>query len=297
MKTLMIGLVLGLSIGAAEALAQTEHYYVPLVNAVTGVEVISPGVAIYSEWVSSLSIFNGGNAEAGVQPVAIYGGFTLRAVPPYRLPPGIGGTIFRLPLAGFTQAPSPGPLGIAELVVDPGMILTAGIERAQLHGGCVGDGINFSLVSQGRSSIPVFRGLFPADSTVICGNVSLGAPDQTCGDPSGQRYLRRVNVTLFNGGDQPADFAIAAVPLTLTSVPLWQENVTLAPKEVRQLNAVPIPVVRNVATSGGASDVFVWITIRSTQPYLAYVTSVFEDGAPGSMPFEVFPPRLALAAN
>lgn len=293
-------LALILTLVGFEARAQSStHYYVPLVHAIIGEELLSPGVRIRTEWVSDLSVFNTGQALATVQPVAIYGNFTLMqgGVAPYQLPPLFGNSIFRLPWTGFNDPSSPGPLGIAELIVDPGVIVNAGVERAQLHCGCSNpDILDCVLVSQGRAPIPVFQGLFSAGVTVVCGDVNLGAPEQTCGDPPNQQNIRRVNVTLFNGGSQPATFSITAIPLARTSQPLYQDSVTLAPKEVRQLNAVPIPVVTTTATRSGY-DVFVWITISATQPFLAYVSSIFEGGAPGSMPFEVFPPRLAASSQ
>jgi hypothetical protein len=281
------------------AAAQSTHYYVPLVIAVIGEESLPGQQVIRTEWVSSLSAFNTGQALATVQPIAIYGDLSLGQDGglPYQLLPLTGQSIFRLPWTGFNAPSSPGPLGIAELVADSGVILNAGIEKAQLHCGCSNpDILDCVLVSQGRTAIPVFQGLFPAGATVVCGDVNLGAPEQTCGDPPNQQYIRRVNVTLFNGGSQSATFSITAIPLARTSQPLYQQGVTLAPKEVRQLNRVPIPVVTDTATRSGY-DVFAWITISSTQPFLAYVSSIFEGGAPGSMPFEVFPPRLAASSQ
>ena len=48
------------------------------------------------------------------------------------------------------------------------------------------------------------------------------------------------------------------------------------------------------ASLGIDYDTYVWLRISCDQPFLAYASSVFEGGAPGSMPFEVFAPRLAV---
>lgn len=147
------------------------------------------------------------------------------------------------------------------------------------------------MVSQGRSSIPVFDALIPAGRTVVCGDISLGAPTQKCGYPVVQQYPRRVNVTLFNAGSASATFLVTVVPLTVSANPLYETAVSVAPHDVIQLNRLPIPVISNNTTINGY-DVSVWIRIVGTQPYLAYASSVFEDGVAGSMPFEVFPPHL-----
>ena len=183
-------------------------------------------------------------------------------------------------------------MAVAEIIADPNVILNAAIERLTLYGECY-DTVTGGEPSQGRITLPVFQGLFPANSTVVCGDVSLGEPDQTCGAPP-ETYLRRVNVTLFNGGDEDADFSVTAIPFKFISNPVFLETVTLASKEIRQLNRIPIPVLTDLPMKSG-DDVVVWITISGTQPFLAYVSSVFEGGAPDSVPMQVFPPRLVAA--
>ena len=287
-------LLVALSVATFSSTAQTPHYYVPLVNAIIATD---PSLAGQTRWVSNLAALNAGETTASLQVIAVYGEMSL--VPggrTYVLPPSTGLPINRWPWDGdFIALGSPGPLAFAEIVVDPTVILNAGVEKVYLEGGCYGS-VSSTPVSQGRTAIPVFQGLFPANSTVVCGDINLGEPEQTCGSPP-QVYLRRVNVTLFNGGDEEATFSVTAIPFKFSADPLYQQSVTLGPKEVRQLNRVPIPVVRKITTENGYFDVSVWITIRGTQPFLAYVSSVFDGGVSGSMPMEVFAPRLATSGQ
>ena len=289
-------LAVALFVTSLSAAAQTPHYYVPLVNAIIATD---RSLASQTRWVSNLAAFNRGQTTASVEMIAVYGGWSL--IPggrTYALPPSTGVPIDRWPWDGgdlYVASSTPGPLALAEVVADPSIILNAGVEKVYLEAGCYGS-VGSTPVSQGRAAIPVFRGLFPANSTVVCGDINLGEPEQTCGSPP-QAYLRRVNVTLFNGGDQDADFVITAIPFRSSPDPLYQQTVTLAPKEVRQLNKVPIPVVRNLTTENGYFDVSVWVTISAPQPFIAYVSSVFEGGVSGSIPMEVFAPRLAVSGQ
>lgn len=276
-----------------------SRVYVPLINAVGPTEPVPGSTAenpqtVQRRWVGNIAAFNGSGASGTVTPVAAYGGFDLKpGLTPYVLPSGTGAALFRIPWAAFTSAASPGPLGFVELLASDGVAITAAIERAQLHCGCLATGQTdtCAMVSQGRSSMPVFDALIPAGRAVVCGEVSLGAPTQKCGYPEVQQYPRRVNVTLFNASDTTATFVVTAVPLTASAGHLYETTVSVAARDVIQLNRLPIPVISDNTTINGY-DVSVWIRIVGTQPYLAYASSVFEEGVSGSMPFEVFPPRL-----
>ncbi len=74
--------------------------------------------------------------------------------------------------------------------------------------------------------------------------------------------------------------------------PIFEQNVDVAARDATQLNDVAIPRIENAHMTVDY-DTYVWIRISRDQPFLGYVSSVFEGGAPGSMPFEIFTPRLA----
>jgi len=66
--------------------------------------------------------------------------------------------------------------------------------------------------------------------------------------------------------------------------------VTVGAKSVFQANRLPIPLLPDPDMTN-SEQLFVWITIEATQPYLAYVSSVFDDPEPGALAFEVFAPQ------
>lgn len=296
--TRLPALLIGAMVLAPPLLAETR-YYVPIINAVGETEHL-PGSTteqpqtVQRRWIGNIAAFNGAPGTGTVTPVAAYGDFELRPnLVPYVLPPGTGVSLYRIPWTAFTTSTSPGPLGFVEIEASDGVAVTAAVERAQLHCGCLATGQTdtCAMVSQGRSSVPVFDTLVPAGRTVVCGDISLGAPAQKCGYPEVQQYPRRVNITLFNAGDDTATFAVSVVPLTISATALYETTVEVAPHGVIQLNRLPIPVVRDNTTINGY-DVSVWVRIVGTQPYIAYASSAFESGVSGSMPFEVFPPHL-----
>ncbi|MDL1948715.1 hypothetical protein FBQ97_02730 [Acidobacteria bacterium ACD] len=177
-----------------------------------------------------------------------------------------------------------------ELDVPEGVVISAEVELVYTDGTCDGDvipGGSMAVIPQGRAPLPVYRGLFPAGSTVVTNEISMGNPalPPTCATPN-QRYLRRVNVTLFNGGDAPGTFVIRAMPRRRSATPLLETSVTLEPKEVRQVNRLPIPIVVDDTTKyiGGVS---VWLTVTCDQPFVGYASALFDDPEPGALPFEV----------
>jgi hypothetical protein len=299
-RALLLALVL--STTTSLSAAEQRHLWVPLIQAELGLEVIpganpESGRAFLTMWLGNISAFNASGVRASMAPAAIYGGFVMApSGHDFRmtLAPGTGDQFWRWPWSVFA-GPENGPVGFAEFVAEPGIILNAGVEKVQFSSGCPlpDRSISETLVSQGRSAIPVFDALFPAGASVICGEVNLGAPRQICGNPPGQRYPRRVNVTLFNAGDQPATFTVQAIPLYTSAEPIFEQTVDVAAKDVIQLNDVAIPRAENGHMTVDY-DTYVWLRISCDQPFLAYASSVFEGGAPGSMPFEVFAPRLAV---
>ncbi|MBI5442241.1 MAG: hypothetical protein HY900_13650 [Deltaproteobacteria bacterium] len=65
---------------------------------------------------------------------------------------------------------------------------------------------------------------------------------------------------------------------------------TIGAKSVLQVNRLPIPLLPDPDMTY-FEQLFVWITVEATQPYLAYVSSIFDDPEPGALAFEVFAPQ------
>ena len=135
--------------------------------------------------------------------------------------------------------------------------------------------------------MPVYRGLFPAGARVVTNEMVLGNPavPDSCG--ANQRYFRRVNVTLFNGGAAPGTFVVRAIPRQNSTRVIFEMTVTLGPGEVRQVNRLPIPV-EDVPENRYPGGVSVWLTVTCDQPFLGYASTIFENPEAGALPFEAF---------
>ena len=99
----------------------------------------------------------------------------------------------------------------------------------------------------------------------------------------------------------PETVTLPAVPLMVTLVaypfrpwdrpnePVWSSTVSVDARSVLQVNNVPIPrSLTNPQENRRIGSMSVWLTVTSDQPYLGYVSSVFEGGESGSLPFQVF---------
>lgn len=233
-------------------------------------QVLGLNTSLLTQTVSNRNVFVGLG-----QPVPPVGGYGI-------LPPQSGEEV---PIARGTTHPV-----INELDVPEGVVISAEVELVYTDGACTGGvipGGSMAVIPQGRAPLPVYRGLFPAGSTVATNEISMGNPalPPTCATPN-QQYLRRVNVTLFNGGDAPGTFVIRAMPRRGSATPLLETSVTLEPKEVRQVNRLPIPIVVDDTTKyiGGVS---VSLTVTCDQPFVGYASALFDDPEPGALPFEV----------
>ena len=177
-----------------------------------------------------------------------------------------------------------------EFEVPPGVVVSAEVEKvyAKLCAYDPGGNPISAHLGQGLVPLPVYRGLFPAGSEVVTNTIALGSPRLTpiCAAEN-EKYFRRVNVTLFNGGDQPGTFTIRVLPLWNTSTPIYETTVTLAAKEVKQINRLPIPVL-DIPENYVETGVFVWMVVTCDQPFLGYASTIFDDPEPGAQPFEVF---------
>jgi len=142
--------------------------------------------------------------------------------------------------------------------------------------------------SAGALTLPFFTSLVPANTRSVAGNFRSSYVECT---PPGTP--RRLNVTLFNAGDVEATFHVAVATRTngiRVGPPEDRETRTdfdyvVPPRTVQQINAVPYDVG---ALCEGWLWGMGWVEITADQPYLAYASTVRQDG-PGILPYEVFP--------
>lgn len=156
------------------------------------------------------------------------------------------------------------------------------------------------VLPQGFAPLPTYHRLFQGGERTVAGPVELrtqGFPSD-CATPN-QVYDRRVNVTVANYGQLPATFTLVAYRFRRHQAgydPVWSSTVTVDARSVHQVNDIPIPrTLTEPGENRHLGSMSVWLTITSDQPYLGYVSSVFEGGEPGSLPFQVFPLRGAAA--
>jgi len=296
---LLLGAYLAIGPSSAHTTDQPV-YYVPIVF-VEAAHTVGPDGNVSSRtfWKSNLSGFNQGPGLGYTTYLAAYGPGVRVSSPgrgcyfPFELP-ALYGWPFENVSGGCVDGPASGP-GFLVFSATRNMVFSAEISR-EIYRTC-GDTLYGPYVAgQGRAQLPIYTSLFPAGSTATSGPVVQGAPhlfDAPGCFSSNQKYIRRINVTLFNAGDRPATFTISARHITLSNEVIFDESYALEAKEVRQLNDVPIPLIDAENYRDGDAGIRVWINITADQPFLSYASSVFENGEPGSLPFEVFPSRLA----
>ncbi len=128
----------------------------------------------------------------------------------------------------------------------------------------------------------------------MAGAVSLGNPylPVVCGDAAKQN-LRRINVTFFNDGSATATFTVNVWPVGGAPTPVVTQSYEVVAKSIAQVNGleVPLPTVPDPQYMG-ADGVQVWVNVTADQPFLAYVSTIFDDPQPGALPFQVYPARL-----
>ncbi len=136
--------------------------------------------------------------------------------------------------------------------------------------------------SFGRVELPVFTELFPAGSTAVAGDVSLSV-SECAGAPEARR---RVNLTLFNAGNELATFRVVTISVQGGPGGILPELVyQVPPKSLVQFNQLPLEGLP-VCQAGGA-----WFQITGDQPFLAYISTVRPESLPGILPYEIFPAR------
>ncbi|MBK8594140.1 MAG: hypothetical protein IPN83_00865 [Holophagales bacterium] len=284
-----LGLIALLFTGTS-ALSQQTTVYVPRFGVLTEhVTFPDPFQEGWRTWRSAVNVFNPTGTRGTVATAAVFG-------PDGEIPvvSGCAGTLTSVePGAGrdFDGCPAPiDHVGFAALSIPEPFVVTAEVERT-LGKSCRPEDQRSYFIGEGRAAMPVFRALFPAAARVLTGPVTLGTPGipAQCG-PSSLKGIRRVNVTMFNAGEEPALFKIRVLKLRRDSTPILEQEVTVGAKSVLQVNRLPIPLLPDPDMEYG-EQLFVWITIEATQPYLAYVSSIFDDPEPGALAFEVFAPQ------
>lgn len=182
-----------------------------------------------------------------------------------------------------------GCVSIAQLRVGDGIAVRDTLERSLLVGpSCIPlpDG---GLVSQGRIPLPVFEGLYAAGTITASGDVmpyNAGGL-QVCSNQKDQKYVRRLNLTLFNGGKEPATFVVKGYrsvfdPPTI----VFTSTFGVGPETVEQFNSFYAPPISSLSYPHEEN---LWFTITADQPFLAYISTIFEDPGPGVNPYQIFP--------
>ncbi len=287
-----MGSVLSLLLSAG-AQGEDVTSYVPFVSTFS---LSTPGSweSTHVFWMSRMSAFNNGPAQARVSLDLVYQICAPLEVGAYRhecgeiqVPPQTG---YDLDYCSYWGDFGP---GFMKITSDDTIVLAADVQRVlflpHCGGGATLDGNpSYNLLQQGSVPLPVYRGLFPENSSVVVGPVDLGALDhpETC-ITGVATHRRRVNVTLLNAGRDWAEFRLTVRTHRAFSSPVIESHLLAPPGQVTQLNAVPISLAENMQPGDGY-DVRVWLSITGSQPFLAYVTTIFEGGEPGTNSVTVY---------
>src|SRR5258706_2534338 len=249
----------------APAFGQLTTSYVPIVFATTSTRVRTAGrpLPLATYWIGSIQAFNATPDPADAGIVNRFPGSCRTPLQPV----APQSAIFDFGDCGFPT----GSVGFVEVATSPGVILSAQIGRADaLSTICYR--VLHPSARQGLAPLPIFASLFPPNAVTIAGSIDLGSPDP-CTISVGEAYPRRVNATLFNAGSDPATFAVTVV-VPGSQTLLGQEQYVVAAQDVQQFR-LPIPPLQSTQLD---LDVTAWVSITSTQPFLSYVSSIFDDG-------------------
>jgi hypothetical protein len=245
-------------------------------------------------WASRCSAFNPGKEPVEVSVLKAYGPGGEYVFPWPRtaiLPPNGGWEIDTL---SETDA-----VGFALVVAPANAVVTSEVERLlRISLGCGNPTGDSTDIGEGRAPLPVFEAPFPAGARVIAGPVDLGSPRARMDCQGGRGHgQRRVSVALFNVGDAETVFLIRAFrmqppPLQSDEVgPVLERSITVGAKSVLQVNDMPLLAAIEESGAPPRGQELVWITVEATQPFLTYVSSVFLDPEPATLPFQVFAPH------
>jgi hypothetical protein len=292
-------LALALCAASADALrAEDVTYYVPYVKVLSATIPGEGGKGpSFVYWASTIAAFNNSASPATLSYNTVFGNGLLGPLPSCvdTVIQPFSGVEMDTVGGGCTDArTSTGP-GFVVLRANSSVVVRADVQRGILVAGCGGgitlDGTpSYNTVSQGSTPLPIYKGLVPANASAVAGPIDLGAldrPDTCITGPVTHR--RRVNVTLFNGGAEEASFTVVGRRPRQREDPVFEIPVVLKPQEVLQLNSIPIPISEELQFDG--FDVRIWLSITSTQPFLAYVTTIFEGGEPGTNAVTVYEAR------
>ena len=296
-KRIWYSFILAVCLAGPVAVAEEAErvVFVPYVDAGTGA-IEEGGRTVWTGWQSRLTLFNNGPAPATWRFVAAYGGETSLegSTDPYCKPTtvhtveastgvSVGSCFVRPPTGGvaFVVLGTRGPL-----VPHPT------VRRTHSVADCTSPGV--LNIPQGRVPAPTFGALFPSGSVVVTGDVDLGNTELEGCVSDSQRYARRVNVTMFNAGDAQAWFRIMVRAGVNSSRTYYEKTLAVPAKEVVQLNSLPLDLDLVAEQPGAAADgsTTVWVLVTADQPFLSYVSTVFDKAEADAMPMEVYPSYL-----
>lgn len=288
---LLVGTLLPL-VGRAETVIR-----IPVVAAVSSIEAGQgpDALTVITSWSSNSTFYNVGAEQASYRYVDFLGGGRVLGDDHYCSPStthtvaaNIGGN-----LSSCVATPLGGSgVGFLRIAVSGDLGIHSSISRLKEVCNCAS--LECTPIPQGRSQLPVFKDVFSPGTVVVVGEIDLGRAHipATCGAES-ERYPRRVNVTLLNEGPVSGHFLIRVLPFRSGSEVLFEQTYVVPARDVVQVNRLPLDlesIARIDRVLGPDAGVRVWIEIGADQPFLAYASTVFEEAAPGTMPFEVFAP-------
>lgn len=274
--------------------AEPTDLYIPFVRATIESTNFPDGTSELLRWESIVGANNTSSVAASLTAVGLFGngaalGEATDCGHSVSVPPQMGASVV---VPCVLRYPSPG-VAMLQLRTPPGIVLGAEVQKVRFRCGCNGFP-GCTPIPLGQATLPVFRGLFPAGATAVSGPVELGnfTLPPTCG-PASQQYRRRVNVTLFNGGNSTARMRFWETPNHFSSDAIYSQDLTLGPKEIVQVNGVPVPTEWNDNLHAVNDGQRIWIKVTSDQPFLSYVSTVFDNPEPGALPFQVYPGMVA----
>jgi len=287
----VVSMLLGLSVVCSAA--EPVRLYVPFAYAHTESSGANDSYS-YTRWETVIGVLNTAETRGSVDTVALHGNGALIGTPEECrnrvtfLAPHFGANVH--PCANYYPEP-----GVAMLILEttPGVIVSAEVQKARFQCGC-NTFPGCTAIPQGQANLPVYTRLFPAGSTAVSGPVELGNfyLPSSCASKN-QEYRRRVNVTLYNGGTAPATFRITETPNQISSDPLHSEERTVEPYGVLQLNSIPVPTKGSPELRAMNDGSRIWVQVSADQPFLFYVSTIFDQPEVGAMPFQVYPGLLA----
>lgn len=260
--------------------ASQTTFYIPVFYAPAPTRSTGTSLPTFTAWSSRVQAYNTRETPGYVQTVDRFPSFGPAPCLSDPVPVLPHNAEYYLGNCGDAQ----GALAFIKVEVSSGVVLGANVVKVDGLYGC-GFGFQQFVIDQGRAPLPVFSSLFPAGATTIAGDVGLGS-SWTCAAAIGEDYRRRVNLTILNAGGEEAVVFVRVLPIR-PSAPLLEISYSIPARQVQQFR-LPIPDF----PTGAAYENMAWVEVTSTQPYLSYVSTIFENGQPGSQPFEVFPSRL-----